>query len=408
MAVIKRVQRTNPQLLVDAFVETFRQEESAVVRDTLAVMLLVPTTQPDVLNSSCVEFVVALAAAAADKEQLNLEKFMADKLAAARTGRRTRAGCCASCTSTRPPRGTAHPPRSARAAVGGVARVVAQGVAVGPGVDGHGRGRGGEAGGGAVLQALSGDGGRGDGVGRGGGCCGWGRRGGRRGPGHSDGIEELANAYFQKIYTSEQSIAEVMEMLKRFKNTKDSKEQEIFSCMIRNLFDEYRFFHKYPEKELRITGILFGSLIQHQLVTSLTLGVALRYVLEALRRPPGTGNAGKWFRFGMFALEQFKGRLHEWPQYCCHIIQIPHLRQNQPELVLEIERAMTRQPEQLLLPNDLAAGLSARPQVGPRPSPSSPSSSSSSTWAWATSCGTRASSRRTWSPTSWVGTPPRP
>ena len=44
-------------------------------------MLLVPATQPDVLGSSSVEFVVALACAAADKEQLNLEKFVGDKLA---------------------------------------------------------------------------------------------------------------------------------------------------------------------------------------------------------------------------------------------------------------------------------------------------------------------------------------
>lgn len=66
--VIKRIQQTNPQLLVEAFVERFRSEESAaVVRDTLAVMLLAPSTQQDVLSSSCVEFVVALAAAAADK-----------------------------------------------------------------------------------------------------------------------------------------------------------------------------------------------------------------------------------------------------------------------------------------------------------------------------------------------------
>lgn len=69
--------------------------------------------------------------------------------------------------------------------------------------------------------------------------------------GGNEAIEELANAYFQKIYTSEQSIAEVIDMLKRFKNSKDSKEQEIFACMIRNLFDEYRFFHKYPEKVSR-------------------------------------------------------------------------------------------------------------------------------------------------------------
>jgi len=45
-------------------------------------------------------------------------------------------------------------------------------------------------------------------------------------------------------------------------------------------------------------------------------------------------------RFGMVALQEFKSRLHEWPQYCSHIVQIPHLRQNHPELVAEIEREM--------------------------------------------------------------------
>lgn len=160
-----------------------------------------------------------------------------------------------------------------------------------------------------------------------------------------DDIEEMANSYFQKIYTSEQSIAEVVEMLKRFKTSGNTRENDIFACMIHNLFDEYRFFSKYPEKELRITGILFGQLIQQQLVSSITLGIALRYVLEALRKapsPPGstTSSSGKMFRFGMFALEQFKGRLHEWPQYCSHIVQIPHLKEGYADLVAEIEDAM--------------------------------------------------------------------
>ena len=88
-------------------------------------------------------------------------------------------------------------------------------------------------------------------------------------PSHSsEDIEEMANSYFQKIYTSEQSIEDVVEMLKNFKTSGKTKENEIFACMIHNLFDEYRFFSKYPEKELRITGILFGKLIQHQLVNS--------------------------------------------------------------------------------------------------------------------------------------------
>jgi CCR4-NOT transcription complex subunit 1 len=164
------------------------------------------------------------------------------------------------------------------------------------------------------------------------------------GSGASDDVEEMATAYFQKIYTSEQSIGEVVEMLKRFKTSGNSKENEIFACMVHNLFDEYRFFSKYPEKELRITGILFGTLIQEQLVSSITLGIALRYVLEALRKPPSppgsSTSSGKMFQFGMFALEQFKARLHEWPQYCSHIVQIPHLRDGYAELVGEIEAAM--------------------------------------------------------------------
>ncbi len=161
----------------------------------------------------------------------------------------------------------------------------------------------------------------------------------------SDDIEEMANKYFQKIYTSEQTIDKVVEMLKQFKTSGTQKQNDIFACMIHNLFDEYRFFSKYPEKELRITGILFGKLIQHQLVSSITLGIALRYVLEALRKPPGTNssttsNNGKMFRFGMFALEQFKERLHEWPQYVSHIVQIPHLKEGYKSLVEEIEGSM--------------------------------------------------------------------
>ena len=156
-----------------------------------------------------------------------------------------------------------------------------------------------------------------------------------------DEIEECANQYFQQIYASEDSARKVVEMLKSFKASRNSRENDIFACMIHNLFDEYRFFSKYPEKELRITGILFGLLIKEQLVSSITLGIALRYVLEALRKPPAQSpQSGKMFRFGMFALEQFKERLHEWPQYCSHIVQISHLRDGFSQLVAEIDGAM--------------------------------------------------------------------
>mmetsp|Transcript_36486 Transcript_36486/g.88051 ORF Transcript_36486/g.88051 Transcript_36486/m.88051 type:complete len:2380 (-) Transcript_36486:135-7274(-) len=201
----------------------------------------------------------------------------------------------------------------------------------------------------------------------------------------SEDVEEMATAYFQKIYTSEQSIGEVVEMLKRFKTSGVAKENEIFACMVHNLFDEYRFFSKYPEKELRITGILFGTLIQEQLVSSITLGIALRYVLEALRKPPSppgqTTSSGKMFQFGMFALEQFKGRLHEWPQYCSHIVQIPHLKEGYATLVSEIEQAMLEGPNRSGGPqtsnSSAAGGASPKQEVAAAPTSGTMSSASS-------------------------------
>lgn len=142
-------------------------------------------------------------------------------------------------------------------------------------------------------------------------------------------IEEEANAYFQKIYTGQQSVDDVIAMLGQFRSAEDERKQRVFACMVHNLLDEYRFFPKYPDKELRITAVLFGRLVECQLVSSVTLGIALRYVLEALKKPMGS----KMFTFGVEALSHFKDRLAEWPQYCSHLLQIPQLRQAAPELV---------------------------------------------------------------------------
>jgi CCR4-NOT transcription complex subunit 1 len=170
-------------------------------------------------------------------------------------------------------------------------------------------------------------------------------------------IEEEANSHFQRIYTSEIQIEAVVQMLKNFKASQDQREQEVFACMIHNLFDEYRFFPRYPERELLITGKLFGSLIQHQLVSSITLGIALRYFLEALRKPLRSN----MFKFGMCALEQFKQRLVEWPQYCHHILQITHLRQSHAELIDYIQNALQGRP--MVPATEGAAPGAAAPQA---------------------------------------------
>jgi CCR4-NOT transcription complex subunit 1 len=46
----------------------------------------------------------------------------------------------------------------------------------------------------------------------------------------------------------------LVSLLRGFKNSTLGREQEVFACMVHNLFDEYRFFPKYPDRELHTTG----------------------------------------------------------------------------------------------------------------------------------------------------------
>ncbi|MED6130919.1 hypothetical protein PIB30_005208 [Stylosanthes scabra] len=156
--------------------------------------------------------------------------------------------------------------------------------------------------------------------------------------GYSDDIEHEANSYFHQMFSDQLTINAMVQMLARFKESSVKREKSIFDCMIGNLFEEYRFFPKYPERQLKIAAVLFGSVIKHQLVTHLSLGIALRYVLDALRKPADS----KMFLFGSLALEQFVDRLIEWPQYCNHILQISHLRSTHSEIVAFIEQALAR------------------------------------------------------------------
>lgn len=150
-------------------------------------------------------------------------------------------------------------------------------------------------------------------------------------------VEDEANSYFQRIYNHPPnptiSIDEVLEMLKKFKDSPVKKERDIFLCMLRNLFEEYRFFPQYPDKELHTTACLFGGIIEQGLVTYMALGIALRYVLEALRKPFGS----KMYMFGIAGLDRFKTRLKDYPHYCQHLASIPHFMEFPPTLIEYIE-----------------------------------------------------------------------
>ena len=145
-------------------------------------------------------------------------------------------------------------------------------------------------------------------------------------------VEDEVNSFYESVYQEKFPIADVVEEMVRLQHSKNSRDQLVFKCMIHNLFDEYRFFPRYPERELLITSTLFGALILNRVFTSMALGVALRYILEALRQPIGT----KMFQFGVNSLTIFEYRLKEWPQYCALLLQIDHLSQALPNTIREI------------------------------------------------------------------------
>jgi len=183
-------------------------------------------------------------------------------------------------------------------------------------------------------------------------------------------VEDEVNSYFQRIYNHQPnptlSIDEVLDILQRFKESSNRREQEVFLCMLRNLFEEYRFFCQYPEKELQITAQLFGGIIDRNLVpTFVALGLSLRCVLDALRKPDGS----KLYYFGVTALDRFRTRLHTYNKYCEHIRSIPHFSDFPPHLIQYVEYGMHGQeppPQKLIgLSNTIPSAISTGPPTEP-------------------------------------------
>jgi len=154
---------------------------------------------------------------------------------------------------------------------------------------------------------------------------------------YSAEIEGEVDAIYKQMYDEQTSIDEVIALLQRSKTSSDTRDHEIFSCMLHFLFDEYKFFQSYyPARELAMTGYLFGSIIHHELVDSIPLGIAIRYVVDALNCPPETN----LFKFGLQALSRFETRLAEWQPLCQALLRIPHLMEVRPDLAAVIHRAI--------------------------------------------------------------------
>ena len=133
-------------------------------------------------------------------------------------------------------------------------------------------------------------------------------------------VEAEANACYERIYAQEASVQDVLEIMIRLRGSHDSRDGMVFACMVHNLLDEFRFFSKYPEKELALTGVIFGQLLHApRLLEGPPLFIGIRMIAEALLCWPPES---KLWRFGMTALAQcVPDATSRWPSFCRMLIK---------------------------------------------------------------------------------------
>jgi CCR4-NOT transcription complex subunit 1 len=129
--------------------------------------------------------------------------------------------------------------------------------------------------------------------------------------------------HFKKMYSGESDVRDIIQDLRNYKDSRDPAEQDLFACMIHGLFDEYNCFGEYPLEALATTAVLFGGIINFNLLSRIALQVGLAMVLEAVTdyRPEES-----MYKFGLQALLHFSNRLPEWPRYCEQLTKIPGLQ----------------------------------------------------------------------------------
>lgn len=134
-------------------------------------------------------------------------------------------------------------------------------------------------------------------------------------------VEQEMKAYYSKMYNKEMEIKEIVDMLTRMKTSDLPHDQDVFACMIHSLIDEYRFFAEYPLTALASTSLLFGAMLQRDLIQGTTLTVALNFIWESCNQPQDS----HLFKFAVQSLYNFKSRLHEYPIYCKHLLKCQSL-----------------------------------------------------------------------------------
>jgi len=139
----------------------------------------------------------------------------------------------------------------------------------------------------------------------------------------STAIDKDMQQNYRALYAQETEIRELVNYMQQLKESSVPRDQDLFSCMIHGLFDEYDCYPNYPIHALATTSVLFGSIIRYKLIDGIPLRVALAMVYQAVRDHEPLSSM---YKFGLQALVQFQERLREWRSYCILLSQVPGLQ----------------------------------------------------------------------------------
>ncbi|CCK72050.1 CCR4-NOT core subunit CDC39 KNAG_0I02650 [Huiozyma naganishii CBS 8797] len=136
-------------------------------------------------------------------------------------------------------------------------------------------------------------------------------------------VEKEMQNYLQRMYSSEIAIKDVVEILRKLKESDDPRSQDVFACITHAVLAECSFFKDYPLEALATTSVLFGSMILFNLLNGFVLAVALTKILSFAVEGPDS----KMFKFALQAIYAFRVRLNDFPKYCQDLLQqVPGLQ----------------------------------------------------------------------------------
>ena len=139
-------------------------------------------------------------------------------------------------------------------------------------------------------------------------------------------IDKEAHQILNSMFNGEITVDSVIDKLISYGNSQNPKENEIHVFLMHSIFNEYNFYYQYPEKELKKAAELLGKIINKNVLEGILVTIAQKFILEGIK----TGK-GSLYTFSTIALNQFIGKIAQWPNYMNSLIDIPEIK-NEKEL----------------------------------------------------------------------------